>query len=187
MAAKKTAEEPKAEGQCEHNPDPQGWGWWTAHERQNDYLRSISAHVPWPNEKIIPGHTEMADYPPMLLKELLERYGGYLTFLRAERGLWEGKVYALHETYDSALTALKGQSLTELPKGATEAAKEAWALNHPDFSETLRQTKRLNIEWQGIVLTIKGLIDAYQGAWETVSRLVTAAGIEADLASNRVP
>ncbi len=175
----------KRDGECEHEQDPEGWGWWTVHNRINDWLRATGSHVPWPDEHIVPGYTELSELTPGELATLLQRYGGYLTFLRAERGLIEGRAYGLSESYDSAMSVMKGMAARILKGTPTEAAKESWALNHEEFSEPLRIAKRNQIEHQAIIFTIKGMIDAYQGAWETVSRLITATGIEADLSTSR--
>lgn len=153
--------------------EKRGWGWWTVAERQLTWLAELG----------IP----MIDDPNLLvpqeasgLAEALQRYGGYASYLSAMIGRLEGLTKALEDSYDVAvgIAATKLEGATRL----TEKSKEAQVLA---MNETLRETKRREIETAALLATAKGLKAGYERAWDTVSRLITLYSSETGLATGR--
>lgn len=146
------------------------WGWWSCFQQQREWLEGCG--VPVPDHKLLFG---LADADDQRLRELLMTFGGYVSWLEAQLGIMEGRRHALKQGYEAAV--LVAGAGTE--KG-TEKSKEASAIS---ASETLRQTKRLQIEQETLLATAKGLLEAYQRGWETVSRTITVRMAERELAA----
>jgi len=150
-----------------------GWGWWTALEAQRAWLEGCGVPIPTLS-------TLSLQNDAVSLSEALTRFGGYLTYLSAKIGELEGQQKAYQEGYSVAVMV----GTKDLPEKLAEKAKEAKVVA---ASETLRETKRRQIETEAIILAAKGLRDAYQNAWDTASRLVTLFVAESGLASSRHP
>jgi hypothetical protein len=150
-----------------------GWGWWTALEAQRAWLEGCG--VPAPTLDTLSLQNDAVS-----LSEALSRFGGYTTYLSAKIGELEGQYKAYQEGYSVAVMV----GTKDLPEKLAEKAKEAKVVA---ASETLRETKRRQIETEAIILAAKGLRDAYQNAWDTTSRLITLFAAEAGLTSSRHP
>lgn len=162
----------------------EGWGWWTAYDKQTEWLHEVNKHVPWPDENILRPSSGAEVSQDELHAKLLQ-FGGYLTYLLSNQGVLKGRAKALKETFESAMSATKAKS--KLVKSASEAQREAEAFSDPDVGEALRDTKRRQIEIETCIETQDGLIRAYDAAWKTCSRLLTGTIAEMDLASGRTP
>lgn len=159
--------------------EPEGWGWWTAFKSLKQWQDGINQLIAAPPLDM----SYLVTLTPLQLAQQLATFGGYLVYLNTQQGILTGEILALRESYEAALEALRGQAPKE--ESRTEAAKASWALNHPDYAETLRQAKRLQIEYETIHAAQAGLIKAYEKGWETVSRVITSTGIEAGMSTNR--
>lgn len=150
------------------------WGWWSCFKMQEDWLKNSA--IPMPDHKLLFG---LADANDQTLREMLMKFGGYISWLEAQIGMMEGRRSALKQGYDTAIMVA-----TSRRRGikATEKSKEADALSE---SETLRQTKRMQIEQDTLIATAKGMLEGYQRAWETVSRVVTIRMTEHELSTGR--
>jgi len=143
-----------------------GWGWWSCFKTQDDWIRQVGIPVP--------GHDLLNDTSN--LYELLQRFGGYVSFLEAQIGLISGRRNALKNAYEAGM-AVRTASLD-----GSEKSKEAQVLAD---SETMRQARRMYIEADMIHETAKGMCASYQRAWETASRLITLQGIESSTMPRR--
>lgn len=150
-----------------------GWGWWTAIEGQIKWLEENG--VPTPSTPSLGLQNDSES-----LSTALQLYGGYITYLSAIIGSLEGSQQVLKDCYSSA-TMIATANLDDAEK-LTERAKEAKVLT---VDETLRETKRKQIETEAILATARGLRDGYQAAWDTVSRLISLFASEAGLATGR--
>lgn len=169
---------PKAVGPVEIR----GWGWWSAYDKQMQWLAEVEAHILFPSEQYTKGISEA---PPSIIASRLEDAGGALTYLHAQQGLLEGRSHALKEVFENGMNAAKGR-IPASAKLTSEAAKESWVYaNMPDIGEALRETKRRHIEIETCVKSQAGLIRAYTAAWETISRVLTATLGELSLATGR--
>lgn len=144
-----------------------GWGWWSAFKTQQEWL--AQSGIPVPGHNLIPTD-------PAQLRPALQEFGSYVSWLEAQIGLIEGRKNALKQAYDVAVL-VDSAGVKDNTK-ASEKSKEAQILAK---SETLRATKRLQIENETLLYTARGLCAAYQRAWETVSRLITLQVSETEL------
>lgn len=152
-----------------------GWGWWTVWANMEQVVEQLTQQIPDPNKVLLmePGR----DYALSELREKLQQFGGYLGFLNSLAGRIRGEENALNKGYKGAI--LVG---TSEMKAGTETAKEAHLL---ESSELLRQTKRLQINSESVLLMVEGWIKSYEKLWETTSRLITVQQIEAGITTNR--
>lgn len=150
-----------------------GWGWWTVDEKVQQFINDLG--VPIPSLKTLPDFTNM---PLLDLVNLLQQYGAFLVFLEAQVGLISAKYLALRESLNSAVMV----GAVELPDKMTEKAKEARIIAG---NETLRETRRMEVETQAQLAAAKGIRDAYQQAWDTVSRAISALTAEATMVAKR--
>lgn len=152
-----------------------GFGWWTV-------LESIKK---WMAEMNMPPHPDMSKIPPpdamspVDLNKLLVEYGAHLSRLEGAVGLLQGKYIALKEGLATGMAVATAK--IDEPK-VTEKSKEAKVMAG---SETLRQTRRMQIETEAVLAAAKGMRDAYQRAWETVSRLISLWVNEATISGGR--
>lgn len=150
-----------------------GWGWWSCFKTQDDWYKSVG--VPVPDHHIMDKATGAS---PAQLASMLQEFGGYLAFLEAQIGAIAGRHSALEQAYKAAVLV----QTAGIEEKASEKAKEAQVLAE---SETLRQTKRLLIETSMLYETAKGMCEAYQRGWETVSRIITVQTSEMQMQPRR--
>lgn len=156
--------------------DAMEWGWWSCFNTQQKWLESCG--VPFPNHKTLFGLEDASDYQ---LRKMLQEFGGHVMWLEANIGVMEGRLSALKSGYAAAVLVASGKSDD---KKATGKSKEAEAIAG---SETLRQTKRMQIEQETVLETAKGMLEGYKKAWETVSRVITSVVAERDMTTSRHP
>lgn len=154
-----------------------GFGWWTVWASLDEVVTELEQVMPNPTKTSLLSQEE---YTPSELSDLLRRIGGYLTFLHAYRGRVAGEEYSLDETYDACI--LVGSAAIS---SGTEKSKEAALVAG---SALLRETKRMEIKQKSILMMLKGWIDGYERAWDTVSRMYTVMSGELSTQNtNRFP
>ena len=115
------------------------------------------------------------------LQQWLQVLGGALTYLQAEQGSSKARAKGLQEEYDLKLARAKG-ALEDLPKSASEAQKEAKVL----ASDTnLWEVRWKQVEADAIVAMQDGYIRAFDKAWDTISRQITALTREMEQTTGR--
>lgn len=157
--------------------DHMGWGWWTVFKNQQEFINGLG--IPLPSPDTLPGAGDLTDET---LREMLQRFGGYVVYLEGVMGNLAGRITALRDSLSTAVLVETAQ--LEDVRGATEKAKEARVMAD---SELLRRTKRMLIEEEALSAVVRGIRDAYKQAYDTVSRQVTLRSIEAGVTSNRYP
>lgn len=145
-------------------------------------VRAWLANLPedFPTQDDVPREGE--SLTPGELTERLARFGAALVWLRAQHGLTAAKARIFREAYEHELALAK--RLADVPPRASEAAKEAAALDGARGGR-LRSLLAECVEVEALATAQKGLIDAYTVGWETVSRLITASGIEVEISRVR--
>lgn len=150
-----------------------GWGWWTVIDEMDVSIREIDSALGF-NSLIIKN-----DMSPIESQEFIRAIGNALSFLYMREGRLAGQVHAYKESYEASLNAVKAN--LDLPKTATESAKEGAALNDPKFGPTLRETKKLLISSQAQMKALDGIVAAYAITWKTVSRNISGDNAEMNM------
>ncbi len=137
------------------------------------------------NRVKMPTATELdglADWLPRQLVEVLGKVGASVSYLQATIGRLEAYAHTLRDVYVFQLRHARSQiDMEELGARPTDKAVEAAALAHaPDLDEL----KRKQMAVQGCLDEVKALADAWKTIWDTVSRTVTVAQIEAGIAGS---
>lgn len=152
-----------------------GWGWWTCWKKLDEFEADLERMMPHP------GKVRLLDldreYTPTELRDLLQRFGSYLSNLHHLEAMIEAQGHALRESYKVSM----GVAIRDLEAG-TLRDREAEVLSG---SETFKQTKRMEIEHQSTLTLIKGWRVAYEQAWSTVSRLISLTIGEVQLQTSR--
>jgi hypothetical protein len=175
-------EAPAGPAPQEMGPDA-NWGWWTVLQRQQEWIDNQRAAVPFPDVDTVGREYTGMDG----LRAKLQQFGGARTHLNALYGQQEGICIALSETFKSAMSAAKAMAEMDMRKAKlpetriTEAAKEQHVYADPDIGEQMRATRRRSIEAEALLATIKGMLKAYDAAWETISRQMTGEQAEMEL------
>lgn len=154
--------------------DHMGWGWWTVFKNQEEFLANLG--IPLPSHETLP---IFEDLLPQQLGDLLQKFGGYVTYLEPIIGGMTGRQIALKDGLAAAIL-VESAKLDDGKK--TEKAKEAQIVAG---SETLRRTKRMLIEQEALLATAKGIRDAYKQAYDTISRQISLKALEVELATSR--
>jgi hypothetical protein len=160
-----------------------GWGWWSVYAKMEEFHAEVSKYVPFPEapERVLP----VGVFTTEQLREMLQRFGGYLVYLYANQGHLKGRRNALKDIYGKAVAANKARS--QLPKSASEAARETELLSDPEIGHLLRDTQRRLIEIEACIEHQDGLIRAYDIAWKTISRQLSGEIAEMELTTSRIP
>lgn len=126
--------------------------------------------------------------PPMeqltlpALQGWLQYFGGVLIFLQAEQGAAKARAKGLHDEFELKMARAKGKLPEDLPKSTSEATKESMVLASDD---DLWSVKWRQMEADGVQLIQDGYIRAFDKAWETISRQITALTKESEMTSGR--
>ena len=151
-----------------------GWGWWSCFKTQDEWYKTIG--VPVPDSHVL---DKAANASPAQLASMLQEFGSYLAFLEAQLGAIAGRRSALDAVYKAAVMV----QTANIGGKTSEKAKEAQVLSE---NETLRQTKRLAIETDMLYETANGMCEAYQRAYDAVSRIVTVQTAEMQTQPHRI-
>lgn len=153
-----------------------GFGWWTVFQQLDEFERELGEAVPNPGTgRLIDIDRE---YNPTELQDILQRFGSYLATLNVAVAKIEAQTHALKESYK---TGMQVAVASRDPK-ATLSARESEVLS---AQELFRETRRLQISNEAILLLAKGWLASYEAAFQTVSRLITLRLGEASLATGR--
>lgn len=105
------------------------------------------------------------EYTPQELRDLLQRFGSYLSSIHPIEARIEAECHAVREAMKTGVSVAM---LTE-EKG-TIKEKEASVLTHNDG---LRLTRGLQIDCESSLILIQGWRKAFEAAYTCVSRLIT--------------
>lgn len=154
-----------------------GWGWWSVYKRIADFEQELTKLMP------NPGNYRLIDldktYTTAELRDMLQRFGSYLSTLHHMEGLVESRCHALKEGLKTGLQVAMSQHEA---KASSVAEKEGQVMFG---SETLKQARRMQIDEEACLAIVKGWRQSYDQAWNTVSRLITLEIGEASLATGR--
>lgn len=156
-----------------------GWGWWSIFKHLDELEADLEKQIP------NPGKVRLLDldkeYLPAELRDLLQHFGSYLSNLHHIEAIIEAQGHALREGFKTGLTVAMAQSNSS---ASTVSGKEAEVLAN---NELLRDTRKMQIDHEATLILIKGWRQAYEQAFQTVSRLITLAIGEVQLQTNRTP
>lgn len=158
--------------------EQQGWGWWTVYEKLDDYERTtLRAICP------SPGATPLLDigreYTATELADLLQHFGSYLASIHYQEAMLGSKVHALKESYRTGMQVAMARQDT---KSKSVGAAEGEILASNDQFSNLR---KMQIEAEAALILVKGWIESYEAAYNTISRLITLHGVDVSLATGR--
>lgn len=139
-----------------------GFGWWTVFKSLDELEAKLTKVMLNPDQQPL---LDDRDKSPSELSELIQRYGGYISYLQGIAGRLRAEALALRESYKTGMAVS-----TAAIKTGSEKAKEAQVL---ESNELFRQTKRLEIQTEAALEMVEGWIKAYDIAWQSVSRTVT--------------
>ena len=129
-----------------------------------------------------PGKVRLIDinkeYSPTELQDMLQHFGSYLATLHWNVAMIEAQTHALKE---SLKTGLQVRVVGADPK-LTVSAREAEVLAG---DELLRDTRRLQIDNESVLILAKGWLSAYEAAYAAISRIVSLTIGEASLQTGR--
>lgn len=169
-------ENPKLVYPIKYLTEHRGWGWWTVWAALDQIELSLEQHMPNPSKIAL---IEEREYTPTELQDLLQKLGGHLATLHTLLGKNYATAHSLKEGFKGAIRVGMVDMET---KETTIAGKEAELMAH---SELLRQTKRIEIQSEASISLLKGWVDAYETAWQTISRIITLRMGEASLSTGR--
>lgn len=154
-----------------------GWGWWTVFHSMEEVETQLDKLMPNPGKVALIDDTR--EYTPTELQDLLQMLGSHLATLHALVGKNMGSAHALKEGFNWAVkVGLNDLETTE----TTVSGREGQLMAN---NELLRQTKRQQIQSESVLAMLKGWIDSYDMAWQTVSRIITLRLGEVSLMTGR--
>lgn len=142
-------------------------GWRSAFENQGRWLEDVIAEIPWPGERMIPA----ADSSPLELAFALQEIRRCIWNCQVAQGIAIGRAWALNKLTKTAssvkfLAQLPGKEQEELPGNPRRCT---------GHGRTARGNQRFQVQAGNDCPQFEaGLIDAYEKALETTSRLITA-------------
>lgn len=152
------------------------WGWWSVFKSLEDLQSEVRGIMKDPTLEPL---LERREYTPLDIQQLLTVFGGCLAWLYVTEGKMEAQAHALKESYKKAVAT---QTVNIVAN--SEKAKEAKAL---EDSEILRQTGKMAIGFESLLIYVKGVAKAYQAAYDSLSRIVTVQELEANNTTSRIP
>lgn len=154
-----------------------GWGWWSVFAAMEDVEHQLEQLMPNPGKHTLIERGK--EYTPQELESLLQDFGGYLSLLHVMLGKNAGSAHALKQGYNASIQV--GLANQEAKQGSVTAREGELLADN----ELLKQTKRMQIQSESIMEMLKGWVDAYENAWNTVSRMITVQMGEAAMSTNR--
>lgn len=154
-----------------------GWGWWTVWAAVDEVEKSLETFMPNPAKTLL---IEEREYTPTELQDLLQKLGSHLATLHSLLGKNYATAHALKEGFNGAVKV--GIAQLEGSKTRTVKDKEGQLMAG---NELLRQTKRMQIQSDSVAIMLKGWVDSYEIAWQTISRIITLKMGEASLQTGR--
>jgi len=153
----------------------EGWGWWTVFNKIDEFEKELSRLVPNPDHIL----NTNKEYTPNELRDLLQRFGSYLSTLHNLEGKMEAQSHAVKEGYKAGMSVAVAKSES---KATSVSGKENEVLAN---NEIFKDAKRMQIDYECQLLLLKGWRQAYEQGWATVSRLITITIGEANLQTSR--
>lgn len=142
------------------------YGWWKTFEKM-DATKDDLKNMGIPN----PAGTRLIDwdkqYSPPELRDMLQRFGSYLSILYGLEGEIEGQCHALKEGYKTGVQVAMVRS-ESAAKTIKDREGEVISGN-----ELFLSTKRMEIDNESILKLVQGYRKAYESAYNTISRLIT--------------
>ncbi len=137
------------------------------------------------NRVNMPTATELDGLADLLPRQLIERLGvvgSSVSYLQATIGRLESFSHTLRDVYSFQLRHARSQvDMEALGARPTDKAVEAAAL---EYAPDLDELKKKQMAVQGSLDQVKALADSWKMIWDTISRTVTVAQIEAGIAGS---
>lgn len=154
-----------------------GWGWWSVYKKLDEFEKDLAQMVPNPGEyRLLKLEGE---YTPVELSDMLQHFGSYLANLHYMEAMIEAQCHGLKEGFKTGLQVAMASSESE---AKTVAAREGEVLAN---NELLKENRRNQINQEACLILIKGWREAYEIAWQTVSRIITLRQSELVLQTGR--
>lgn len=106
------------------------------------------------------------EYTPQELRDLLQKFGSYLSSLHTIEAKIEAQCHAIKEGLKTGISL----SVSQMENKATIKDREA---NLLASNESLRELKRMQIYYESYLTLVQGWRQAYHSAYSTISRLIT--------------
>jgi len=155
-----------------------GWGWWTVFKDIDAIEIELEREMLNPAKARLIEHNR--EYTPVELRGLLQLFGSNLAILHAIQAKTDAQGYALDESFKVGMKI----AIKEIPGGDTIASKEGTILQQ---NALFKQTKRMAINHESVLITIKGWVKAYEAAYTAVSRMLSMDLGEMEMTSVRIP
>lgn len=123
-------------------------------------------------EKIAPNPTKYRlidlnkEYTPQELRDLLQKFGSYLSSIHPIEARIEAECHAIKEGLKTGLSI----AVARAEKEGTVKDREAHILS---TNEALKKTRMLQIDNESSLIIVQGWRKAYEAAYTCVSRIVT--------------
>ncbi len=149
-------------------------------DRIRDWMATeVRDRIPFPSATELSG---LPDFVPQQYVERLSVVGSYVSYLQATLGRLESYYHTITDVYNLEMRHARQQvDKDELGSRPTNKAVEAAALA---FSPELADIQNKQTTIRGCIDEVKSLIDAWKTIWDTVSRAVTVAQIEAGMSGS---
>lgn len=154
-----------------------GYGWWTTFKKLDEIEADLEKIMPNPGKGLLIDINH--EYTPLELRDLLQRFGAFLSTLNHTEGLIEAQCHTLKEGFKTGLSVAMS---TRESKETSISGREAEVLASSDL---LKTNRRMQIDNEATLLLIQGWRKAYEAAYQTASRLVTLFIGESQMTSDR--
>lgn len=154
-----------------------GWGWWTVFKNLDSFEQELRGMMDDPYSTRL--YDWNKEYTPVELRDLLQKFGSHLATLHRLEGRITAQCVALKQGYQ---TGIKVALTRTDSRETTVSGREAEILANNDL---FSNTKKIEIDNEALLEMIKGWRNAYQIAWETVSRIITLSGQEVAIQTSR--
>lgn len=137
-------------------------------------------------EKIAPNPTKYRlidldkEYTPQELRDLLQKFGSYLSSIHPIEARIEAECHAIKEGLKTGLSI----AVVKEEKNGTIKDREAYVLS---INEALKKTRMLQIDNESSLIIVQGWRKAYEAAYTCVSRIITLELGEMQFADSRTP
>lgn len=143
-----------------------GYGWWVTYHKIADIEKELtSMGIPDPSKYRLISIDHQ--YTPSELRDLLQKFGSYLSNLFAVEQKLVAQNHALKEGLKTGLKVAM-QNLEDKKGSVTDRESEVLSNN-----ELLLNTRRLEIDTASLMELVSGWRKAYESAYATASRLIT--------------
>lgn len=157
---------------------PEEYSLYRTYEKMDSIVKDLEKIAPNPiTTRVIEYDKE---YTPQELRDLLQRFGSFLSTIHPLEARIEAECYAIREALKTGMAIC----IANLDEKGTVKDREAMVMAS---NEGLRKTRMLQIDNESSLIIVQGWRKAYESAYSTTSRLITLALGEAEFMSSRVP